>query len=117
MADFKTRAAIKQMARFGEKKSGKIAHVKIKVGEEEFDSIAEHDRYIELLLMQKAGVISDLECHPSYEVIPRQETPEGKQNFRSVIYTPDFRYKRNGKEISEEIYSFLMEVQSMFFNV
>ena len=105
MADFKTRAAIKQMARFGEKKSGKIAHVKIKVGDEEFDSIAEHDRYIELLLMQKAGVISDLECHPSYEVIPRQETPEGKQNFRSVIYTPDFRYKRNGKEIVEEVKS------------
>lgn len=105
MADFKTRAAIKQMSRYGETKSGKIQHVKIKVGDVEFDSIAEHDRYIELLLMQKAGVISDLECHPSYEVIPKQETPEGRQNFRNVIYTPDFRYKRDGKEIVEEVKS------------
>lgn len=105
MADFKTKAAMKQMNRFGETKSGKIPHVKVKVGDEEFDSIGEHDRYIELLLMQKAGIISDLECHPSYEVLPKQETPAGKQNFRNVIYTPDFRYKRDGKEIVEEVKS------------
>lgn len=105
MADFKTKAAMKQMNRFGEKKSGKIPHVKVKVGDIEFDSIGEHDRYIELLLLQKAGVISDLECHPSYEVLPKQETPAGKQNFRNVIYTPDFRYKRDGEVIVEEVKS------------
>lgn len=105
MADIKTKAAIKQMARYGEKKSGKVPHTKIKVGDIEFDSIAEHDRYIELLLMQKAGLISDLECHPSYEIIPKQETPAGKQNFRNAIYTPDFRYKKDGEVIVEEVKS------------
>ena len=105
MVEIKTKAAVKQIARYGEKKSGKVPHTKIKVGDIEFDSIAEHDRYIELLLMQKAGVISDLECHPSYEIIPKQETPAGKLNFRNVIYTPDFRYKKDGEVIVEEVKS------------
>ena len=85
---------------------GKIPHQRIKVGNIEFDSMAEHDRYLELLVMQKAGQIRDLECHPSYEVLPAQETPAGKRNFRPVVYTPDFRYKRaDGTEVVEEVKS------------
>lgn len=85
---------------------GKIAHTKIKVGELEFDSIAEHDRYLELIAMQRAGLIQELECHPSYEVLPKQITPEGKDNFRRVVYTPDFKYKTaDGREVVEEVKS------------
>ena len=85
---------------------GKIPHQKFKVGDLEFDSMAEHDRYIELKVMQKAGRITDLECHPSYEILPKQETPPGKQNFRAVVYTPDFRYRKaDGTEVVEEVKS------------
>ncbi len=85
---------------------GKIPHQRIKVGDIEFDSMAEHDRYIELLVMQRAGKIRDLECHPKYEILPAQETPAGKRNFRSVVYTPDFRYKKaDGTEVVEEVKS------------
>ncbi len=84
---------------------GKIPHQKIRVGDLEFDSMAEHDRYIELLVMQKAGLIQDLECHPSYEILPKQETPEGKRNFLPVKYTPDFRYVKDGKTVVEEVKS------------
>lgn len=94
-----------QARRYGETKSGKIPHTKIKVGSEEFDSIAEHDRYIELLVLEKAGKISKLECHPRYEILPPQKTPEGRQNFKGVIYTPDFRYVRDGKTVVEEVKS------------
>lgn len=95
-----------QMRGFGEKASGKVPHQRIVANGIEFDSKAEHDRYLELLLMERAGLIHDLECHPSYEVLPKQETPKGKQNFRPVVYTPDFRYKTaEGKEIVEEIKS------------
>ena len=94
-----------QVRRYGEINSGKIQHHKVRAGNEEFDSIAEHDRYLELLVMEKAGVIRELECHPRYEILPPQKTPAGKQNFKPVIYTPDFRYKRGGKTIVEEVKS------------
>ena len=85
---------------------GKIPHQRIKVGDIEFDSMAEHDRYLELLVLQRAGKIRDLECHPSYEILPSQETPPGKRNFRPVVYTPDFRYKKeDGTEVVEEVKS------------
>ena len=100
----RTLPALMQLTEFNES-SGKIPHNKIKVGDLEFDSNAEHDRYLELRVMEKAGMISDLECHPSYEILPKQETPPGKPNFRAIIYTPDFRYKRDGKTVVEEVKS------------
>ena len=94
-----------QIAGYGEKNSGRVNHTKIRVGDLVFDSVTEHDRYLELRVMEKAGMISDLECHPSYEILPKQETPAGKPNFRPVVYTPDFRYKKDGKTIVEEVKS------------
>lgn len=101
----RTMSALPQQALYGEKDSGKVAHTKIRVGDEEFDSLAEHDRYLELRVMEQDGIISELECHPSYEILPAQVTPAGKQNFRPVVYTPDFRYVRDGKTVVEEIKS------------
>ena len=56
-------------------------------------------------MMEDQGVISELECHPSYEIIPKQETPPGERNFLPAIYTPDFRYKRGGETVVEEVKS------------
>lgn len=89
---------------FGEKKSGRIPHERTKVGDMEFDSLAEKDRYLELLVMQKAGVISDLECHPQWVLIPSQKVP-GHQTFRPHRYTADFKYVRDGKTIVEDVKS------------
>lgn len=89
---------------YGMKKSGRIPHERIKVGDEEFDSLAEKDRYLELLVMQKAGVISELELHPYWELIPSQKIP-GKRGFRPHRYTADFKYVRDGREIVEDVKS------------
>lgn len=98
--------ARQQMRRYGEAKSGKVPHQRIVANGIEFDSKAEHDRYLELLLLERAGLISELECHPSYTILPKQETPKGCSNFRPVVYTPDFRYKdKDGRERVEEIKS------------
>lgn len=106
MKEYAKFKALPQLKRMGETSCGKVQHQKIVANGIEFDSKAEHDRYLELKLMERAGVISDLECHPRYEVLPKQETPSGKQNFRPVVYTPDFRYKdKNGKQIVEEVKS------------
>ena len=96
--------ARKQIRSFGERRSGRIPHNYVRVGSETFDSQAEADRYMELLVMQKAGLITDLECHPHFDLIPAQKVP-GKKSFRAHGYTADFRYKRNGEEIVEDVKS------------
>ena len=96
--------ARKQIASFGERRSGRIPHNYVRVGSETFDSQAEADRYMELLVMQKAGTIQDLECHPKYDLIPAQKVP-GRQSFRAHGYTADFRYTRDGEEIVEDVKS------------
>lgn len=93
------------MPRMGETKSGRIPHEKVKIGDEEFDSLSEKDRYLELLVMQKAGIISELVCHPRFQIIPKQETPAGKLNFKPAYYTADFQYVRDGKTIVEDVKS------------
>ena len=94
----------KQIQSFGERRAGRIPHNYVRVGSERFDSQAEADRYMELLVMQKAGLIRDLECHPRYDLIPAQKVP-GQKSFRAHGYTADFRYIRDGEEIVEDVKS------------
>ena len=84
--------------------TGKVNHEETKVGQYTFDSKAEAGRYIELLAMQKSGIISDLELQPRYEIIPKQEI-DGHRNFQAAHYTADFQYKRDGKLIVEDVKS------------
>lgn len=97
--------SIPGFSRYGEKRTGRIPHEICRVGNETFDSIAEKDRYLELLVMEKAGIISELVCHPEFEIIPKQETPKGKPNFRKAVYTADFQYVRDGETIVEDVKS------------
>ena len=89
---------------YGETRTGKVNHERTVVNGIEFDSLAERDRYLELLVMEKAGIITDLECHPRYEIIPPQKVP-GHPSFRAAHYTADFRYKRDGVEHVEDVKS------------
>ena len=50
-----------------------------------FDSRKEADRYQELLWMQQAGLIQDLECQPRYDLIVN--------GHKLGFYRGDFRYK------------------------
>ena len=56
-----------------------------------FDSAKEARRYTELKWRQMAGEISDLECHPKYEL------------YAGIRYTPDFRYTENGVTVCEDV--------------
>lgn len=93
-----------QMKSFGEKKAGRIPHNYTKVNGIEFDSQAEADRYMELLVLQKAGKISELQIQPQWELIPPQKVP-GRQSFRKHVYTADFSYIRDGQLIVEDVKS------------
>lgn len=67
----------------------------------EFDSIKECQRYCELKLMQRAGVISDLQMQVPFELIPSQRI-DGKVVERAVNYIADFVYQQNGLKVVED---------------
>lgn len=77
-----------------------------------FDSKKEMQRYMELKLLEKAGLISDLKCQVPFELIPTQREP-GKVVHRGgvdsgrvleypVKYIADFTYKQGGKTVVED---------------
>lgn len=65
-----------------------------------FDSKKESERYCELKLMEKAGLISDLELQPKFLLIPKQK------GERAVYYIGDFLYQENGKTVVEDVKGF-----------
>lgn len=66
-----------------------------------FDSLKEARRYSELKLLERAGVISDLQRQVKYELIPAQRV-EGKVVERACNYVADFVYNENEKTIVED---------------
>lgn len=87
------------------------------VGDRKFDSKAEANRYRELVLLERANEIANLECQPVYPLeIPRlidgklQSVPvkirsDKRPNGTRTKYTADFRYqdKRTGRQIVEDV--------------
>lgn len=60
------------------------------------DSIKEANRWCDLLLLQRAGVIHDLQRQVKFELIPKQE------GERPVYYIADFVYIENGRRVVED---------------
>ena len=82
---------------------------------ERFDSVKEYHRWRQLLLLQHAGIISDLQRQVAFELIPTQwETYEryGKNGQRlkdgrrrvelAVTYVADFVYTHDGEQVVED---------------
>ena len=60
-----------------------------------FDSKKEANRYAELKLLEKFGIIKDLELQPRFLLIPEFEK-NGKK-YRKTEYVADFKYYDNKK--------------------
>ena len=60
-----------------------------------FDSMAEGRRYKQLILLEKAGVIQELELQPRYDLIVN-----GK---KCGFYKADFRYNELGNQVVEDV--------------
>lgn len=78
---------------------------------ETFDSKREYERYCELSLLQKAGVIQNLQRQTKFLLIPSQYATDpktGKEKLveRPVIYLADFQYIRDGKTVVEDTKGF-----------
>ena len=66
-----------------------------------FDSKKEARRYSELLLLKRAGVITDLQMQVPFVLIPSQRI-NGKVVERECKYIADFVYTENGKKVVED---------------
>ena len=78
------------------KKTSKYRNEKITVDGVTFDSKKEYKRYCELKLLEKAGLIHDIQRQVKFELVPKQE------GERAVNYYADFVYYSNKNEMVVE---------------
>lgn len=67
-----------------------------------FDSKKEAERWCELKLMEKAGMISDLQRQVTFQLIPTIKI-KGKVAERSCSYKADFVYEQDGAQVVEDV--------------
>lgn len=70
----------------------------------QYDSVKEAKRGAELRLMERAGIISDLQRQVKYTLIPAQKRG-GRTVERPVTYIADFQYTENGETVVEDVKS------------
>ena len=81
----------------------KYHNIKISVDGIKFDSKLEAERYAQLKILERAGVIRDLELQPEYELIPSFR--KNGKTWRKTVYKADFRYilAEDDKTIIEDV--------------
>lgn len=78
-----------------------------------FDSQAEANRYYELLLLQRAGRISDLQCQVKFRLLPAQYVGK-KCIFKAVDYVADFTYyDETGEYVVEDVKGYRTDVYKL----
>jgi Fe2+ transport system protein B len=65
-----------------------------------FDSKHEADRWLELKLLERAGVIQNLQRQVKFDLYPSHETAGVK--IRAKAYIADFVYTENGNQVVED---------------
>ena len=66
-----------------------------------FDSIAESKRYKELVLLQRAGKITELQLQPKF--LLQESFRKNGKTYRKIEYIADFMYEENGKIVVEDV--------------
>ena len=93
-----------QRAAAAPKKDSKYHSTHAERGELRFDSQKEARRYDELMVMLRAGIISDLRLQPQFTLQESYVTETGER-IRAIRYTADFSYKFGGKLVVEDVKS------------
>ena len=96
-------------------RSTKYHNKRVRVGDESFDSKKEYHRWLELSILEDAGVIRNLQRQVKYVLIPAQREPEtisqrgrkipGKVIERETVYYSDFTYEQDGEIVVEDVKS------------
>lgn len=86
-------------------KPPKYGNKKVTLDGIKFDSMKEANRYAELKMLQRGGVIKGLELQKKFILIPTQKDENGKTIERECSYIADFVYTdvKSGKSIVEDV--------------
>ena len=76
-----------------------------------FASKKEFKRYLELKMLEKAGVISDLILQPKF-LLQESFKYKGKTQ-RAIFYIADFEYIQDGKRVVEDVKGVKTEVYKL----
>lgn len=79
----------------------KYRNKKVQIDMYVFDSIAESRRYKELVLLQRAGKISELQLQPKF--LLQESFRKNGKTYRKIEYIADFMYEEDGKIIVEDV--------------
>lgn len=83
-----------------EKKRNKYGAKKTKIGDKVFDSRKEANRFQELKLLERSGLISELRTQVRFLIVPK-----AGGNKRERYYYADFTYCEGGRKIIEDVKS------------
>lgn len=86
-------------------KKNKYGNKKVKAFGLIFDSQKEYARYQELLLLQRAKAIENLQLQVSFTLVPSVKFSSEKRAKRAICYIADFVYWQDGKQIVEDVKS------------
>ena len=86
----------------------KYGNKKVLINGIKFDSKKEANRYYELMLLQKAGIVSSLELQPRF--LLQESFKKNGKTYRKIEYIADFKYIENGKIIVEDVKGFETDV-------
>lgn len=78
---------------------------KCKVGDLAFDSIREASRWNTLMVLQKAGRITDLRRQVVYVLAPSVKFAGARSAKPAIRYIADFEYIENGARVVEDVKS------------
>ncbi len=89
--------------------TGKYNNQPVELDGMRFDSTAEAARWQQLVMLQDAGVISELQFHPRYELLPAYDKPNG-EHIRPIYYEGDMQYIENGVVVCEDVKGYETDV-------
>ena len=69
-----------------------------------FDSAKEAKRYRDLVLLERAGEIQNLELQPRF--LLQEGFKKNNKKWRKLEYVADFKYIENGKTVVEDVKGF-----------
>ena len=106
MRDMYTRKMQRKGARNAKEKGKTPKYHNQKVEREgiPFDSKREANRYLELMAMVRAGIITDLRLQPQFTLQESYITEKGER-IRAIRYTADFSYRFGKKLVVEDVKS------------
>ena len=92
-------------------KTNKYSNAKVKIDGIKFDSKKEANRYLELKMLERAGVISNLILQPKF--LLQESFKRNGKTHRAIFYVADFEYIKDGKRIVEDVKGFKTDVYKL----